>query len=194
MDRMAESSDWRRYYASAAGRAPRPHLRAALSHVQRPGTAIDLGAGDGVDSRFLLAEGWRVVAIDKTPGLGERIGLDAGPRLDARDTTFADVDDLPAADLVFAGYSLPFATEAEFTHVWSQLTAALVPGGVFAGQLFGDRDDWAHLDDVRTHTAEQVRDLLAGWHVLLLDEVERDGPSGRGPKHWHVFDIIARRR
>ena len=116
------------------------------------------------------------------------------PPAAARDTTFADVDDLPAADLVFAGYSLPFATEAEFTHVWSQLTAALVPGGVFAGQLFGDRDDWAHLDDVRTHTAEQVRDLLAGWHVLLLDEVERDGPSGRGPKHWHVFDIIARRR
>ncbi|CAL4861248.1 class I SAM-dependent methyltransferase [Microbacterium sp. MM2322] len=193
---MTGASDWQQYYSAAAGRPPRRHLITALDHVSRVGTAIDLGAGDGVDSRFLLDQGWQVVAVDATPGLRERIaaGGDVVPRLDARDTSFADVHELPDADLVLASYSLPFARETEFAHIWELIIAALRPGGVFAGQLFGHRDDWAARDDVLTHSAGQVADLLADWDVVELIEREKDGPSGRGPKHWHVFDIIARRR
>ncbi|MDT3329368.1 class I SAM-dependent methyltransferase [Microbacterium sp. KSW-18] len=192
---MAEASDWQQYYSAAAGRAPRPHLIAALEHVTRVGTAIDLGAGDGVDSRFLLDRGWKVVSVDAIPGLRERIAAraDASPRLDARDTSFGDLAELPDADLILASYSLPFARATEFAHIWTLITAALCPGGVFAGQLFGHRDDWAAHDDVLTHSASEVADLLAQWQIVELSERERDGPSGRGPKHWHVFDIISRR-
>ncbi|OAH50408.1 class I SAM-dependent methyltransferase [Microbacterium oleivorans] len=192
---MTGSNDWQQYYSAATGRAPRPHLIAALKHVSRVGTAIDLGAGDGVDSRFLLDQGWQVVAVDATPGLRERIAASghASSWLDARDASFAAVDDLPDADLVFASYSLPFASVAEFAHIWELLTAALRPRGVFAGQLFGHRDDWAERDDVLTHSASEVAELLSDWEIVELVERERDGPSGRGPKHWHFFDIIARR-
>ncbi|GAB3192593.1 hypothetical protein [Nesterenkonia suensis] len=43
------------------------------------------------------------------------------------------------------------------------------------------------------HTREQVEAVVAGLEVLQLQEHEFDRPSGRGPKHWHRYDVIARR-
>ena len=37
-----------------------------------------------------------------------------------------------------------------------------------------------------------VRGLVDGLELLALDEEDRDGDSFLGPKHWHVFDVIAR--
>jgi hypothetical protein len=34
--------------------------------------------------------------------------------------------------------------------------------------------------------------LVDGLDVLVLDEQERYGDAYSGPKHWHVFDVIAR--
>jgi hypothetical protein len=39
----------------------------------------------------------------------------------------------------------------------------------------------------------QVGALLDGLDILRLQETERDGPASSGPKHWHTFDIIARK-
>ena len=35
--------------------------------------------------------------------------------------------------------------------------------------------------------------LVDGLELLALDEEDQDGDSFLGPKHWHVFDVIARR-
>ena len=36
--------------------------------------------------------------------------------------------------------------------------------------------------------------LLEGWSVIELRETEWDGETALGePKHWHVFEIVARR-
>jgi len=40
---------------------------------------------------------------------------------------------------------------------------------------------------------DAVRRLFDGLDVLALDEEDQDGDSFLGPKHWHVFDVIARR-
>jgi hypothetical protein len=49
---------------------------------------------------------------------------------------------LPRADLVHAGYSLPFSPARQFAGLWAGIRNALKSGGVFAGQLFGIRDSW----------------------------------------------------
>ncbi len=41
--------------------------------------------------------------------------------------------------------------------------------------------------------AERVQALLAGLDQPDVRELENDGDSFDGPKHWHVFDIVARR-
>jgi len=35
--------------------------------------------------------------------------------------------------------------------------------------------------------------LLDGLDILRLEETERDAHAFSGPKHWHTFDILARK-
>ena len=35
--------------------------------------------------------------------------------------------------------------------------------------------------------------MLDGLEILDLAEEDADGPAFSGPKHWHVFDVVARR-
>ena len=41
------------------------------------------------------------------------------------------------------------------------------------------------------HDRADVQALLAGLTVHTLDEDDRTGQSAFGPRHWHVFHIIA---
>jgi hypothetical protein len=43
------------------------------------------------------------------------------------------------------------------------------------------------------HARHQVDTLLDGLDILRLEETERDGHAISGPKHWHTFDILARK-
>jgi hypothetical protein len=102
---------------------------------------------------------------------------------------FADVL-LPPADLVHAGFSLPFCAPGDFAAVWSGIREALLPGGVFAGQLFGPRDSWARSPRMSFHGAQQVAELLDRTEVLHLSEAQWDGEAVSGAKHWHVFNVM----
>ena len=44
------------------------------------------------------------------------------------------------------------------------------------------------------HAREQVEALIDGLKVEMLLEDERDGATALGrPKHWHTFQIVARK-
>ena len=73
-----------------------------------------------------------------------------------------------------------------------QIRCALVPGAIFAGQLFGIRDSWADDPGMTFQNRAEVIGLLDGLEILELDETERDGEAYSGPKHWHTYDILAR--
>jgi hypothetical protein len=97
---------------------------------------------------------------------------------------------LPKVDLIYASFSLPFCGPAEFPRLWATIRRALVPGGHFAGQLFGDRDEWAGKRPMSFHTIRQARALTKRYRVELFRETEEDGQAYDGPKHWHIFDLI----
>jgi hypothetical protein len=44
---------------------------------------------------------------------------------------------------------------------------------------------------VRIPNGAQVRALLKGFEIVQLREQDEHGPSYVGPKHWHVFHVIA---
>ena len=67
---------------------------------------------------------------------------------------------------------------------------ALVPGGHFAGQLFGSHDEWVGERPLVFHTLRQARALTRGYRVDLFRETEEEGVSYSGQKHWHFFDVI----
>ena len=43
------------------------------------------------------------------------------------------------------------------------------------------------------HARHQAETLLDGLDILHLEETEQDGHAFSGPKHWHTFDILARK-
>lgn len=192
-----DGPDWAGYYAWSAGREPRPLLLAACQE-QGPGQgrmAIDLGCGDGTDALELLARGWSVTAVDATEAglklLSARIPAAAADRIRVICASFSETD-LPRAQLIHAGFSLPFCLPQAFPGTWARIRQALAPGGIFAGQLFGIRDSWADDPDMTFHARPEVEVLLDGLQILRLEETEQDGHAASGPKHWHTFDILAR--
>ena len=43
------------------------------------------------------------------------------------------------------------------------------------------------------HSRDQVLRLLDGMELVAFKEFDGMAPSMRGPKHWHRFDVVARR-
>lgn len=194
-----DDPDWADYYAAQAGRSPRPLLAAVLGSWQRagnrPGFAIDLGCGDGADTAELLRQGWTVLAVDRQPAaiaLVERNVPDPHrPRLQTRVADFTALP-LPAADLIYCGWSLPHCPAAQFTSTWHTIRAALRPRGRIAAHLLGHRDDWAPDPASSAFGRDTLDILLAGLDIEHLKEIEEDRNSFDGLKHWHYYEIIAR--
>lgn len=187
-------ASWQEYNDAQAGREPRQLCRDVLDRAG-PGDgrlAVDLGCGAGIESAAMLDAGWRVLAVDSDPSMPGRLRplAEGGRPLETMVATFEGVR-LPAAGLVHAGFSLPFARPDAFAGVWDGVRASLEPAGWLAVNLFGVRDSWAGEDDLTFHTRDAVEALLDGLRVDLLDEEERDGEAFSGPKHWHVFHVIA---
>jgi hypothetical protein len=100
---------------------------------------------------------------------------------------------LPPADLVHASFSLPFCPPEAFPDLWGRIRSALRPGGRFVGELFGDRDSWASNPGMTFHDASAARARFDGLELESFVEEEEEGEAFDGPKHWHVFHVIARR-
>jgi hypothetical protein len=101
--------------------------------------------------------------------------------------------DTSPTDLVFASFSLPFCRPDAFPTLWERLRSCLRPGGRFVGELFGDRDSWASDPEMTFHDIDAAKTLFHGLEVETFEEEEEDGDAFDGPKHWHVFHVIARR-
>jgi SAM-dependent methyltransferase len=208
---------WAAYFDAVAGRPPCETLLDALERfdreeprgASRPLLAADVGCGEGRDTIELLRRGWHVLAVDNEPEglrrLEARTPAEARPRLRTLLASYEDLAPEPI-DLLNASFSIPHCREGVFDGMWDRLTAAVRPGGRFAGQLFGDRDDWTGPGAVpdpgwrggrQHHTREQVEGLLAraGLVAETMREQEEDGRTALGrAKHWHLFHIVARKR
>ena len=183
---------WSDYYAANEGRAPRDQLLDVLSRFDEPGSAVDLGCGAGIDTLAMLDRGWTVLAIDAEPEAIERMRRRAGdnPALDTQLSPMEDVD-LPPADLVWASYSLFFCDPAHFPKVWERIRTSVLAGGRFAGELLGDRDTWASMPERTAMTRAEAEALFTRWTVERFEEEDEDGEACSGPKHWHLFHVIA---
>ena len=199
MDSPADSKVWADYNAAQADRPVRPLCLDAMAFAG-PGNgrrAIDLGCGAGKETLALLAGGWRVLAVDSLPDTQDRLLATVPPalaeRLEIELSPFERLPPLPEAGLILASYSLPFVHPENFARVWQMLLGALGPSGVIAVNLFGERDSWAVIPEWNFHTEAEARGLFEGLEILLFEAYDADGQSFRGPKHWHIFDVIARR-
>lgn len=213
---FAAQRDWAGYYAAVAGKPARDTLLKALALFDAeskpdapkpvgrlsvpPVTgrrAVDLGCGTGRDTLELLRRGWSVVAQDHTPGAFALMWPSVPEEYRARLTTstagYAEFE-IPEAELINASYALPFCAPERFEEVWSRVVRALPRGGRFAGQFFGDQDDWAVMADRTHHTRPQVERLLKDFVIEQLNEIQNYEAGVTGTlKNWHIFHVVARK-
>lgn len=172
-----------------------------------PGTALDLGCGEGGDAIWLAERGWRVVAVDISDAALARAAEDAEQR-GVRDRIDFQQHDLSATfpqgefDLVSAQF-LHSMLPLDRTAIFAKAAAAVRPGGVMLIVDHSGPPPWASkLDHDHHHTFVAPDELLAqlalpegNWETVRVDSVEREvtDPEGR-PKAWVDNVIVLRRR
>lgn len=194
MSPPGDESRWRSFMSATAGRPPWPELVRAAAMFDTPGDALDVGAGAGRDSEYLLEHGWRVTAVDSSPAAIEALGRLQRPSFRIVATAAQNLEP-ETYDLVNAQYSLPFVPRTEFARTVMRLRDAVRPGGVMSANFFGPRDEWNVAGTALSFsTREDVERLFAGWDIAELTEEDAvGGTADGGSKHWHVFHVTARR-
>lgn len=188
-------SDWETYYKQHASRAPRKLLIKAVSFSTLRETALDLGAGTLVESKFLLDSGFKkVVVVDKSPEIKKFAEAINDERLEVLINPFQDlVLEQEKYDLITAQYALPFYGRKGFEDFITRLVSSLKAGGVFTGQFFGNKDGWnTPGTSLVFQSEEEAKALLKGLKIEEFIEENKDGMTAAGEvKHWHVFHFIA---
>jgi SAM-dependent methyltransferase len=223
MDYAAEF-DWPGYFTAVEGKPARETLVKAMElfkkedgGIGRVRTAVDIGCGEGRDTRELLRRGggarWELMVTDgSAKGLDILLGSlrpEEHPRVHAAQCTMeelprryragacirADERRTPRVDLVNASFSIPFCSPRGLPKLWAWIDGLIGPGGRFAGQIFGDRDTWAHTRKTTGVSRAKLDRMFRGYVFEELREEEKDDVTARGkPKHWHVFHVVARKR
>jgi 2-polyprenyl-3-methyl-5-hydroxy-6-metoxy-1,4-benzoquinol methylase len=171
---------WEKRYESGKtvwSGTPNPHVVATATDLP-PGTALDVGAGEGADSVWLAARGWTVVGVDRAQAALERA---AGHAADAGvEVTWQQVDVTqwdPGAerfDLVSVQYlHLPRPMRDA---LYRRLAAAVRPGGTLL--IVGHHPADLEVPTLRRprlphlmFTAEQIARLLdpSAWEITTSD-------------------------
>lgn len=204
MTAAQKDKDWPGYYEKTLDRAPCDAVLFALDRFDgedvkpdQPRFAVDLGCGGGRDAVELLRRGWTVLAIDAEPAALEVLrARDDLPRTGQLLTKVSRFEDAswPNADLVNSGFALPLVPQEKFGAVWEKILTSLKPGGRFAGQLYGDRDEWVGDPTNSFFSRQQAGHLLDRLEIEHFREEEVDSRTRRGKvKHWHVFHIVAQK-
>jgi SAM-dependent methyltransferase len=206
---MFDEASWEERYGSAdrvwSGR-PNPQLVTEATGLA-PGTALDVGCGEGADAIWLAANGWQVTAVDFATNALRRAAAHAeaeGAEIAARiDWVHADLRVWTPPE---AGFDL---VSAQYMHLppeprralFGRLAAAVAPGGtlLIVGHDISDLETGAHRPDMPEmfFTADEVAGSLDvdRWEVVTVEARPRAGHEHEG-KHITVHDatVAARRR
>lgn len=196
--------DWNEYYKNKSNQVPRDTLVKALDFFSKNRKkdnsfyAIDMGCGHGADTIELLKNGWNVFAIDGDKNgirlLKESIDESFKKNLRAEVISFEKYKykDQEKCDLLNASYSLPFCKPEHFNILWYNILNSIKKGGVFSGQLFGEKDEWAYNKEMTFLNIKTVYKLFEDFNIIYFEEKDEDGKTASGDsKHWHVFSVIA---
>lgn len=189
--------NWSIYFNKHKQRKSREQTLRAILLCKVKEVALDLGAGNLIESKALLDAGFKkVVAVDNAPEAKEFVKDINDNRLEFRSTSFQEVDFITNEfDLINAEFALPFFGKEGFEDFFAKIKDSLKVGGVFTGQLFGERDGWNTPDsDLVFHTKNEAMSLLRGLQIIEFVEEEKDSSTVSGvAKHWHIFRFIAKR-
>lgn len=199
-----EASSWdERYSGKDAVWSGKPNVQlVAEASKLTPGTALDVGCGEGADVVWLARHGWRVTGADFSAQGLERAARHATEEgvADRVDWWQIDVRTFDAAgrtyDLVTAHFlHLPDAGMVEAT---DRLAAAVAPGGHLLLVGHAPSEHFAHIDHDDRRALWVASDLVAGlpdgFDVIVAEQRPRRMVHRGETIDAHDSTLVARRR
>ncbi len=163
-----------------------------------PGKAIELGCGAGNDTVYLIKNNWNVLAIDREDvkeRITKRLNNEELERFRFQRQDFESLE-LERSNLIIANYCLPFCNKDKFKVLWYKIKMSILDKGYFVGNFLGLNDSWNGVKSQMVFLSkQQVMELFKDFEIIVFKEIEKDGLTGLGKrKHWHIFDIIAKKK
>lgn len=167
-----------------------------------PGRALDVGCGEGADSRWLADHGWTVMAIDIS-----QVAIDRAAATDSRETIDwrqmdLTADAIPSTDSGSAlhGFDLVtvhyFGIDIDRTDIAAKLVDAVAPGGtllVVSHDATGMREHGVD-PDVYFQPADIAERFADQLDVQILGTVPRGRAAGGTTEQRHMDDAVLKAR
>ena len=186
---------------------PNASLVAAVSGLT-PGTALDLGCGEGADALWLAEQGFEVTALDASPlalARGEehrraQVTRDHQPRIIrwiAQDVITEPLPESPTGfDLITASFFHVPATERK--RVWKKMVAALARGGtlVIIGHAIEEATSGVHgpPQHLRFDHAELRGAIPKSWSSVKVEQRTREQRGSDGAVHTVTDTVLVAQR
>ena len=186
-----------RYYKNTTYAKPNYTIKKFIELKIKPRNAIELGCGAGRDTVCLIKNGWNVLAIDREnveSRIAAKLSEEELKQFKFLKRKFEEIE-LENNNLVVANFSLPFCNKNDFKKLWNKIDDSILKDGYFVGNFLGDNDEWKNTKEEMTFlTKEQVIELFENFEIIEFKEVKKDDFTGLGKmKHWHIFNVIAKK-
>lgn len=187
-----------KYYNKTKNSNIPKNLKTFVDMKINPGICIDLGCGAGRDSKFLIKNGWKVIAIDKEDTekmIRSSLQEEEQNYLKFIKQDFENNIILQSCNLLVANSSLSFCNRKNFDDLWKKIVDSISKDGYFVGNFFGINDSWANRPNMAFFTKEEVIKLFSSFKIINFKEVAKNGKTALGvEKHWHIFNVIAKKK
>jgi len=199
-EEIEKKYDWLGYYSSTKNQPPRHLLTKALDlfFKNKTGIALDLGAGAGRDTIYLLKQGWSVWAVDREETAIKTIlretPLNLQEKLTCYNTDFLDMELDFRFDLCSAQLSLMFLPPSQIQSVIDKIYTKVKVNGVFVASFLGYQDDLVKNKNIPGSDLEKLRQYFSKFQVIELEEeIKNSQNSLSAHNQSHFLKIIARK-
>lgn len=193
---------WEAHYAERGAPtnapSPSPMLVDLIGEFARhPGTALELGAGQGGDALWLARGGWTVTAADASATAARRIDETARAEELTDRVTAVQADlaqDIPRGsfDLVFACY-FQSPVEIDRDAIIARASRQVAPGGLLLVIDHASVAPWSWDQDMQFPAPEQTLEAFAltgEWDRLVVEPRRRTATAPDGASTAEVTDNV----